>query len=75
MKSVPANHTPDEVTLLHCIVALLVDERERGLGAKGESRKTELVLSDAGMTTSQIASVLAKPFEAVKTTLRRAKKA
>ena len=59
------------------ILAMLVAEREDRLAAlsrgKVEPRKTELVLSDAGLSAYQIAGVLGKKPNTVIKTLSRAR--
>jgi hypothetical protein len=60
---------------LLALIALLVDQRERG-GApmdKG-SVKTELLLKEAGLSVNEIAKVLNKNVAAVHKAVQRAKK-
>lgn len=64
-----------EEVLLRALVALAVDEREATV-AKGEGRrKTELLLSDAGLTARQIAALVDKKEGAVLKSISRARKA
>jgi DNA-directed RNA polymerase specialized sigma24 family protein len=59
------------------ILAMLVAEREDRLATlskeKVELRKTELILSDAGLSANQIAGVLGKKPNTVVKTLSRAR--
>jgi DNA-directed RNA polymerase specialized sigma24 family protein len=59
------------------ILAMLAAEREDRLAvlskAKVEPRKTELILSNAGMTPHQIGSILGKKPNTVAKTLSRAR--
>lgn len=58
------------------ILAMLAAMREDGLarGKDDEPRKTEVILSDAGITAVQIASLLGKKPATVSKTLERARK-
>lgn len=55
------------------VLALLVAEREERNNGRGEARKTELILADAGLGIGGIARVMGKNYDAVKQTLRRNK--
>ena len=55
------------------ILVLLVDEREARIATDGGARKTEVLLAEAGFSIGEIASLLGKNYETVKTTLRRAR--
>jgi DNA-directed RNA polymerase specialized sigma24 family protein len=68
------NTQPDETTLLRAIVALQVAERQdRSSGEAG--RPSELLLADAGVSLTDIATLTGRKYETVKTTIRRAREA
>jgi DNA-directed RNA polymerase specialized sigma24 family protein len=56
------------------ILALLIAEREERLNEKGEVRKTEVILADAGLSIGEIAALAGKNYDAVKMTIRRGRK-
>lgn len=59
---------------LSAILALLVADREDRLaGEGGEGRRTELVLTAAGLSAPEIASLVSKNVEAVRKTIQRGK--
>lgn len=63
----------DQLTLeqsMAGILALLAAAREEG----ESSRKTEVILADAGLTVSQIALILGKKSNTVSKTIARSKK-
>lgn len=53
------------------VLALLADERERRTDDQHEPRRTELVLSDAGLTAPEIAALLGKNRDAVAKAITR----
>lgn len=57
---------------LAALVALLADQREHDK-ERVMHRKTELLLADAGLTPSQIASLLGKKTDAVRKAVSRAR--
>lgn len=54
------------------LLALFVAEREERIGGR-EPRKTEVLLADAGLSYSAIAQLTGRPYETVKTAIRRAR--
>ena len=58
-------------SVMRAVVALLADEREARVANNRDARKTEELLADAGFSIGEIASLLGKPYETVKSTLRR----
>jgi DNA-directed RNA polymerase specialized sigma24 family protein len=60
-----------EAGSMRAILALLADEREARIANDKGARRTEVLLADAGFSTGDIASLLGKSYEAVKSTLRR----
>lgn len=52
-------------------LALRIADREERLGA--EPRKTEVVLADAGFSLTEIARLVNRNYDTVKTTVRRAR--
>ena len=61
-------------TALVGILAVLVDEREARLGEGYEVRKTEVLLSEAGLSYDEIAALLNKNKDAVRMAVSRARK-
>ncbi len=59
--------------LLKAILALMVDQRETRPGPE-LTRRTELLLADAGLAASQIAELTGKQPSAVRMTLSRARR-
>lgn len=55
------------------VLALLVDERERATKDEKDAVKTEVLLSDAGLSTDDIAAVTGKKRDAVRKTIERAR--
>lgn len=66
---------PTTHVLLRALVALAVDEREAVLEKASGRRKTELLLSNAGLNARQIAALLDKKEGAVAKAVLRARKA
>jgi DNA-directed RNA polymerase specialized sigma24 family protein len=58
-------------SVMRAVLALLADEREARIANDKGARKTEVLLADAGFSIGDIASLLGKKYETVKTTLRR----
>jgi DNA-directed RNA polymerase specialized sigma24 family protein len=56
------------------VLALLVDAREARVREDKSAVKTEVLLSNAGLSITDIAALLGKNYDAVKVTLQRAKK-
>lgn len=71
----PQNAALDTATALTGLLALAAAARDDAVTAPEDRRRTEVVLSDAGLTLGQIAVVTGRKYETVKTTLRRAKAA
>lgn len=59
--------------VMRAVLALLADEREARIANDKEARKTEVLLADAGFSIGEIATLLGKKYESVKTTLRRSR--
>lgn len=59
--------------VMRSVVALLADEREARIASETNARKTEVLLSEAGLSIGEIATLLGKKYDTVKTTLLRAK--
>lgn len=57
--------------VMRAVLALLADEREARIANDREARRTEVLLADAGFSIGEIASLLGKNYETVKSTLRR----
>jgi DNA-directed RNA polymerase specialized sigma24 family protein len=55
------------------VLALLVAEREERLNGDKDARKTEVVLSRAGLKADEVAAVMGKKVDAVRKTLQREK--
>ena len=53
------------------VLALLVDARENRVKEDKEAVKTEVLLSNAGLSIADIATVMGKKYDAVKMALRR----
>lgn len=58
--------------VMRAVLALMADEREVRIATDKDARKTELLLSEAGFSIGEIATLLGKKYDAVKMTLRRA---
>ena len=58
--------------LLAATLAVLIADRDER--ASGRQRKSEQILSGAGLTLSEVASLTGRDYEAVKSTLRRVRK-
>lgn len=74
--STPTGGTPDRSEkLLAGILAFLAAERDDTISARSPGlprlRSSESVLSSSGFTPAEIAESLGKPYEAVRSTLRR----
>jgi DNA-directed RNA polymerase specialized sigma24 family protein len=66
----------DQGKAFAAMLALMVADREDRLavghnGRGGEPRKTEVILADAGLTSSEIAPLVGKKLPAVKKTIQR----
>jgi DNA-directed RNA polymerase specialized sigma24 family protein len=64
----------DAVKFLRALLALAVDDRERRLASDPSARKTELILDNAGLDSSEIAALVGKQAGSVRMTLSRARK-
>jgi DNA-directed RNA polymerase specialized sigma24 family protein len=71
MASTAAERSSTEA-LLSGILAILVAQREDA-GVPDGSRKTEVLLSDAGLSIAQIAEAIGKNEPAVRKTIQRAR--
>jgi DNA-directed RNA polymerase specialized sigma24 family protein len=58
--------------MMRAVLALLADERETRIANDKNARKTEVLLSEAGFSIGEVATLLGKKYDTVKTTLRRA---
>lgn len=65
----------DTATALTGLLALAAAARDDPATAPEDRRRTEVVLADAGLTLVQISAVTGRKYEAVKTTVRRARAA
>jgi DNA-directed RNA polymerase specialized sigma24 family protein len=66
------DQAPTELgSVMRAVLALLADEREARIASDRDARKTEVLLADAGFSIGEIASLLGKNYETVKSTLRR----
>ena len=63
----------DVSTALLALVALAASYRDDLTTTPDDRRKTEVILSDVGLTLGQIAQVTGRKYETVKTTIRRAR--
>lgn len=59
--------------LLKALIALLADERESRVQDDSSSRKTEILLADAGLSSSLIAQLIGKQPDAVRKAISRAR--
>jgi hypothetical protein len=59
-------------TLLTGILALLVADREERVNGR-EERNTDVVLAGAGLTYGEISRLTGRPYEAVKSAVRRSR--
>lgn len=66
------NSTSGPDSLLRAMLALQIADRDARL-AGTEAPRTELVLADLGFGLGEIASLTRRPYEGVKTTVRRAR--
>ena len=55
------------------VLALLVDERESRTKDDRSATRTEVLLSNAGLSITEIATLMGKNYDTVKTALRRSK--
>jgi DNA-directed RNA polymerase specialized sigma24 family protein len=62
-----------EAPAMRAVLALLADEREARIVNNSDARSTEVLLADAGFSIGEIASLLGKKYETVRSTLRRSK--
>ncbi len=69
-----ANEEPGIEGLLRAMLALMVDEREARATDRPGQAKTEILLADAGLAASDIATLLNKQPGAVRMTLSRARR-
>jgi hypothetical protein len=53
------------------VLALLIDARESRVKEDKEAVKTEILLSNAGLSIADIATLMGKKYDAVKMALRR----
>jgi DNA-directed RNA polymerase specialized sigma24 family protein len=58
--------------VMRAVLALLADERDARIADDAAARKTEVLLRDAGFSPGEIALLLGKKYETVRSTLRRA---
>jgi DNA-directed RNA polymerase specialized sigma24 family protein len=58
--------------VMRAVLALLADERESRIATDKDARKTEVLLSEAGFSIGEIATLLGKNYDTVRMTLRRA---
>lgn len=63
----------DTATALTGLLALLAAARDDQATEPEDRRRTEVVLADAGLTLVQISAITGRKYEAVKTTVRRAR--
>jgi hypothetical protein len=57
------------------LLALLIDEREDRTRNSNDAAKTEVLLSNAGLSIEEIAAVTGKKYDTVRMAITRAKKA
>jgi hypothetical protein len=69
----PDNALATQDAMLMGILALLADEREARVAGQAGVVKTELLLSDAGLSNATIARVLGKQQDAVRMAVTRGK--
>jgi DNA-directed RNA polymerase specialized sigma24 family protein len=60
-------------TLLRALVALQIADRQERIAGADDPRPTDVVLADAGLALGDIAQLTGRNYEAVKTTIRRAR--
>lgn len=61
-------------TALTGILALLVEQREARIADEESPKKTEVILTEAGLSNEEIAAVTGKKSDAVRMAIQRAKK-
>ena len=59
--------------LLRALLLLAIAEREEGDAPATDRRRTEVLLAEAGFSLQEIASLTGKPYETVKSRIRRAR--
>jgi len=64
---------PNERDVLLAILAILVDDREARASERPKQAKTEILLADAGLAVSTIATLLNKQPAAVRMSIARAR--
>lgn len=64
---------PEVETLLRALVALQIDAREAAL--EPDRRRTEVILSDAGLSNVEIGKLTGRSADAVRMAISRARKA
>jgi DNA-directed RNA polymerase specialized sigma24 family protein len=62
---------PEMEQLLRALLLLTIAEREERDTPESGRRRTEVLLNDAGFSLSEIASLTGKPYETVKSAVRR----
>lgn len=73
MSNEAATETANDALLRAMLALQIADRDERLHGA--DPRRSEVVLADAGLTLTQIASITGRKYEAVKGAVRRAREA
>jgi DNA-directed RNA polymerase specialized sigma24 family protein len=69
----PSEHLDIEQALCG-LLAVAIAEREERLGTGGPTRRTEVVLADAGLSYGAIASLTGKKRDSVRKSVERARK-
>jgi DNA-directed RNA polymerase specialized sigma24 family protein len=58
--------------LLRALVILLAQDRDERVAGETAAKRTELVLAESGFSSAQIATILGRNAEAVRSVIRRA---
>lgn len=72
----PDQSTDEGITtqqLLQALLLVAIAEREERASPEGPRRRTEVLLNDAGFSLGNIAKMTGRPYESVKSTIRRAR--
>lgn len=59
--------------LLQALLLLAIADRDERAAPEGPRRRTEVLLNDAGFNLTNIAKLTGRPYESVKSAIRRAR--
>jgi DNA-directed RNA polymerase specialized sigma24 family protein len=71
-----ATAVPDQGKVMAGVLAILVAEREERLNGTDENKpaKTEVLLSNAGLTPNEVAQIMGKNLDGVRKAIQRGRK-